>query len=45
MVPAKADRKLHGWRGFTLLYPARTIFNAVALSNDRNGSIREPQEQ
>jgi hypothetical protein len=44
-VPAKADCKLHGRARFTLLYPARTIFNAPALSNARDGSIREPQEQ
>jgi len=44
-VPAKADSRLHGGARFTLLYPMRTIFNAVQVSNARNGSIGEPFEK
>jgi len=39
MVPAEADSMLHGRARFTLLYPARTIFNAAPVSNACKGSI------
>jgi Spy/CpxP family protein refolding chaperone len=42
-VQAKADLKLHGRPPFTLLYPARTLFNPAGISNARQVRLSNPR--